>query len=463
MEAKDYVLNSLEPPYEFRQWCIDLFDVIVFLKGNDYIGTAEIGRRRMTEKRLKKNTNFHNLYSKKYVSIVLSSPTKIEQHNYMIEREIDSITLKEKIYFTLFNLDVLENGEIKIISWYENYGVSPQHSFGHRSMSNMGSYPDYYHYKNNWINNSPLDGLVGNDLDHYDIHRAYKHRNDLIFCKKRNLNRMSEDIIKNNVDWRVMTKSRIKKYWVNIADNDMNFKEFKTFITLLKNGVKLKHMNYESLKFINIDIDKSKHPGISVTRIMNYVYKQKMNLSYYYDYLNTLKDIGVQAEADIVYFPKSLMQAHDNVVAALNIIKIKEDEKNLESITQKLSKLEYDGDIYSVVAPKSLTDIVLEGKNLSHCVGGSSYLNGHKKGEYAIMFIRLKEDKTKSYYTFTYQYSKKVSALHGYGNKEINDPNYPKVKDFVHNEWLNWVKAGCKKPKQKKERMQPSQQMVMQG
>lgn len=462
MEAKEYVARKLPTPDGFETYCKNRFDHIVFVKRDEEIPTAEYGDRPITRKLLRKNTNFNNLYQKIYVSVDVSCPNRIEQHNYMVEREIYPHTLKEKIYFTLFNLAVLEKGKVVEISMWD-YPYC-QYAFGKRSMVYHGSYVnDCYHFYNDWLKDSPLSEIATGYESRRELQHAYLHRKNLIMCKERGMNQMFKDILSNQVDWRIMSKARIKKYWTYIADHDMDFDEFKAFIILLKNGVKLTHMNYDALPNIDVKIDKSKHTGVSVTRIMNYIYRQERKLSYYYDYLNTLVDIKAKAETERVFFPKSLVEAHDNAVRTLNTLKIKADERGLKKITKKLIQLEYEGSKYAVVAPKSLFDITREGKNLDHCVGGSSYLNGHKNGEFAIMFVRLKDDKSKSFYTFTYKYNKSISALHGYRNQDSTDPRYLEVKEFVYNEWLSWVKQQKTQPKQKKVRMQPSNQMVMQG
>lgn len=460
MEANEYVERRLPKPEGFDEYCKNRFDVVVLVKRDEEIFTVEHGPRKLTRKLLRKNTNFSTLYRKAYVSVDVSNPNRIEQHNYLVEREIDPFTLKEKIFITLFNLAVLENNRVVEISRYE-YGKTYQ--FGHRSVVAIGHYQDCYHYENNWLTHSPLSQIGLNYFTRYEMQYAYLQRHNLLQCRKRGMNNMFKDILGRSVDWRVMTKHRIKKYWINIAENDMDFDEFKAFLILLKNGVKLTHMNYDALPNINTQFVKSKHRGISIIRIMNYLYRQEKELTYYYDYLNTLSDIGVPAATDQTYFPKSLSTAHDDAVKILNAAKIKADERSIRRITKRLIDLEYEGFKYAVVAPKCLSDISQEGKNLDHCVGGSNYLNGHKKGDYAIMFVRLKNDKTKSLYTFTYQYNKSVTALHGFKNQDSKDPYYQEVKKFVYEEWLPWVKSIKQQPKQKKERVQPSQQMAMQG
>lgn len=448
MEAKEYVERRLSKPEGFDEYCKNRFDVIVFVKRDEEIFTAEQGQRKLTQKLLRKNTNFSNLYRKAYVSVDISSPNRIEQHNYLVEREINSNTFKEEITISLFNLSVLENNKVVEISWYE-YGQGYQ--FGHRSMVAMGHYQDCYHYENNWLTNSPLAKIGLDYYTRYEMQYAYLQRHNLIQCKKRGMDKMFEDILGRGVDWRVMTKPRIKKYWINIAEHDMNFEEFKAFLILLKNGVKLTHINYDALPNINTHFIKSKHRGVSTTRIMNYLYKQEKELTYYYDYLNTLNDIGVSAATDQTFFPKSLSTAHDDAVKKFNAIKLEIKNQSYQNFLINLMVLEFSNNGLSIVVPKKLDEIVQEGKKLNHCVG--SYVDRVQNKETTILFIRKTADINTPFYTMEYK-NKRVVQVRG-----KNNANYGKdIENFIE-EWKSWIS----KPKQKKVRTQTSQQMAMQG
>ena len=89
--------------------------------------------------------------------------------------------------------------------------------------------------------------------------------------------------------------------------------------------------------------------------------------------------MGIPAEDRIVFYPKNLTEAHDDLVRRINLLEVDEELESNTDLDEKardlyneLSELEYTGDKYSVVAPKGLKDILLEGKELNHCVGGSS-------------------------------------------------------------------------------------------
>ena len=87
----------------------------------------------------------------------------------------------------------------------------------------------------------------------------------------------------------------------------------------------------------------------------------------------------------------------------------------------RIAKYEYANDKFAVIVPKKLEDITAEGIYLGHCVGG--YVNDHAMGNTNILFLRKKEDETRSFYTIEIR-DGRVIQIHGKHNRWLgNDPD----------------------------------------
>lgn len=107
-------------------------------------------------------------------------------------------------------------------------------------------------------------------------------------------------------------------------------------------------------------------------------------------------------------YPKSLKMCHD--IASKNY-KVQQSQilaKKYESVLEGLKKMEWTGEEYSVIAPPTMASVVQEGASLNHCV--ASYVDGMVAGDYAILFLRKKEDLEKSLVTLQIRDGKVVQA-----------------------------------------------------
>lgn len=86
------------------------------------------------------------------------------------------------------------------------------------------------------------------------------------------------------------------------------------------------------------------------------------------------------------------------------------------------------------LVPKELNELVAEGKALHHCVGGSSYVDGHKQGKTTIVFVRRKEAIEKPFYTLELR-NEIIIQLRGKHNQVAP----PEVKEAADS-WLGWLK-----------------------
>lgn len=102
-------------------------------------------------------------------------------------------------------------------------------------------------------------------------------------------------------------------------------------------------------------------------------------------------------------------------------------------IKSQWDKWIYEDETYSVVAPQDPYDLVLEGTELGHCVGG--YIDKVIKRTTNILFIRRKESLDKSLFTVEILSNGTVEQIHGRRNSCLSDDEVissePTINSFV--------------------------------
>lgn len=140
--------------------------------------------------------------------------------------------------------------------------------------------------------------------------------------------------------------------------------------------------------------------------------------------------------------PRDLAKWHDDIMRMYNIrqseimdTKNKEKEAKMAKIDIKRKEFETEDEKYFIVLPKKLSEIVVEGKTLGHCVG--SYTDSHAIGSTTIMFLRRKDAPNTPFYTIevkNYKEKPYIAQIHGYRNKWLGCN--PEVVPFV----MRWLR-----------------------
>lgn len=136
--------------------------------------------------------------------------------------------------------------------------------------------------------------------------------------------------------------------------------------------------------------------------------KARQVLTTWKDYLAMAKKQGMDTNDSIVYRARLLRQRHDELVAR----RYREDSKSLaaealetfpdvDKICRAIKeKFQYADDKYAVVVPDGILDIIVEGKQLCHCVGGQDrYWDRIQRHEAYILFLRKASAPNTPYYT----------------------------------------------------------------
>ena len=93
-------------------------------------------------------------------------------------------------------------------------------------------------------------------------------------------------------------------------------------------------------------------------------------------------------------------------------------------------------DDYIIIIARTPAELIIEGRELKHCVGGEDYRLRMSKGESLIFFVRKATNPETPFVTVEYS-PKKQQVLQCYGYKDM--PPADDVKRFVHNFWLPYA------------------------
>jgi hypothetical protein len=155
---------------------------------------------------------------------------------------------------------------------------------------------------------------------------------------------------------------------------------------------------------------------MSAAQVCNYLRRQtrvygkpsKEALNTWADYLSMAKRLKMDTNDEIVYRVNKLYQRHDELVErcnekalAIQAGEILEKYPNAEDICRSLQeKYGYADENYTILAPSCIEDVLLEGRNLHHCVADSDrYWERIERRETYVLFLRRTAAVDTAYYT----------------------------------------------------------------
>lgn len=173
----------------------------------------------------------------------------------------------------------------------------------------------------------------------------------------------------------------------------------------------------------------------------------KRNAHMLCDYLDFAKALKYDLRRQDVALPKNLKERHEAASAAAMLLR-QEQAKATTSrrvmATIQMYEFAYGG--YSIIAPESVEDIVNEGKELHHCVGG--YAARHFSGVLEILFLRKTSNLGTPLITLELAHRKesrsKVTIRQMYGKN--NSTVQHKFKWFI-DVWTDWLMQGSPRDK----------------
>jgi len=189
-------------------------------------------------------------------------------------------------------------------------------------------------------------------------------------------------------------------------------------------------------------------------QIWEYLKKQYKIYGYTWDYTITCwrdyMNMAARLKIPMIernYKPKDVRLAHNEALDMLQGKDIENEAKRidrkwrkLKKIYPKLTKYEYTGKDYQIIAPKSTGDIVREGMILKHCVHTCDYyFDRISTSESFILFLRKAADPKQPYYTLEVEPSGNIRQKRTTGDRQNDDFN--EAKAFLS----RWQKALQKK------------------
>lgn len=119
----------------------------------------------------------------------------------------------------------------------------------------------------------------------------------------------------------------------------------------------------------------------------------------YLDYLSMRQQLGYDLNNSVYAYPKDVENAHHKMVVEQNKVEIdrrcQEANRKYELIKKMYRKLRnkyyFEKDGFVIRPAREAGEIVAEGRELHHCVGGNDYLQKHNDGKSIILFLRTVE------------------------------------------------------------------------
>lgn len=452
-EASYYVEQKLKPPKAFFDWCYSQIHTFKWSNKSETILASDRKNCYVVEKRLTKKSRL-TFFDKFYTfAIVLVTPKRIEIQSYGFWSSVENG--KQDIECSLTNFEQFANNEhVEVTEQYNRYcfGLTPNFGGG---MS--GPYTGTRFYPNDWTERiqtiSELRYLEFDYLDHYHLEGIYKYRNEIEFLQKINAKVLAKEVmypkynysggtVRKCVDMRVINQKWLRQNKQFFKNSNRSFNEYELERRIKARGGKVvpgieEYLNYR-------DINKIPN-GVGLIRFQNWMIKNKVDFTYYKDYLGMLRDLDVVIDNENLIIPKDLVKAHDSAVELMNQMQLEKKRLKNEKLQieyekrlEKRRKLEAEIGDYLFVIPNEVTDLVKEGKALHHCVGSSSYVKNHSKGRTTIIFVRKKEAADKPFFTMEYQNGRVVQLR---GKHNISAPE--EVQQAV-DKWLDWVSSSKK-------------------
>jgi len=163
----------------------------------------------------------------------------------------------------------------------------------------------------------------------------------------------------------------------------------------------------------------------------------------YRDYINDCLTLNRDMRKRSVLFPKDLHKAHQKTISMIKYNENREVDEKLRKSAKKLEKHCFSKDGLIIRPARSYMELIREGDNNNHCVGGRTYTEGMAEGKTAIFFIRRSTSPSRTYYTLEYKNGRVVQC------RKKDNVSYqadPDVEAFIK-DWLEFINKNRKKRK----------------
>lgn len=178
----------------------------------------------------------------------------------------------------------------------------------------------------------------------------------------------------------------------------------------------------------------------TVKKAINYIKRQKCyngitftKASHYIDYINLRQELGYDMTNTVYIFPKDLEGKHDELTKLkreraddLYIERKNREYERIEANYEKLNQKLFRKHKGLYIRPASSAgEIIREGRQLHHCVGGDNYLSSHNEKKTIILLLRHREEPF-----YTVELSKNLEVLQFYSAHD-RQPYYDYIKNWL--------------------------------
>lgn len=183
--------------------------------------------------------------------------------------------------------------------------------------------------------------------------------------------------------------------------------------------------------------------GLKPDRIARYLKAHKIPNWEYNDYLSQCRKLKYDLHDTAISMPRRFKDMHTRLS---EIVEYNATRKMQQYLTERIESrklLEFTFGSLFIRQPADVMEIISEGKELHHCVGG--YAERHANGKLHIMFIRTAEKPDVPYYTMEISTEGKIVQVRGLRNCKTT----PEVQAFIE-EYKQHLAAVFGKEKRRK-------------
>lgn len=300
-------------------------------------------------------------------------------------------------------------------------------------------------------------------LETINILRAYSNNPAIEMYAKAGMERLVRDLIYNDgkrgyINRRgksMKAQLRLKdKQLINRLTMKKGDPEFLKVLQIEeKNGIRYTQEQEEFLMKINKLYDgqrkyKKCMKYMTLQQLMNRLAKYEKEERYqtlsqtlgrYVDYLEMREELGYDMTNEVYIHPKNLKKKHDEMVKERNArrdeVHIRNKLKEYPDIAKRYEKLNakyyYENGEWIIRPARDAAEIIMEGRNMHHCVGGDNYLRKHNEGKTTILFLRKVNSPDKCYCTIEIKDKEILQWYEAHDKKPHKDIIDPLLEEYV--------------------------------
>ncbi len=179
--------------------------------------------------------------------------------------------------------------------------------------------------------------------------------------------------------------------------------------------------------------------GVRLPRLAEYLGEQGIMPRDYGDYLNQCRELQYNLRDTAICMPRDFEKMHTRLSKLIEHRQSEEEQRLFKMNYSERRALEFSSGGLMIHQPKCIDEIIAEGKELEHCVGG--YAERHAQGALTIMLLRKKSEPDKPYYTVEVSNDYKIVQCRGLRNNTADNPKPKSVGDFEkkYQEYLDGI------------------------